>query len=125
MEPERLSLQHARFSLKRGSQEDILMRKGVLAVAVTIGAALALAAPSFADTTVNAKASFTEGIPKQFGCTATPGPFGLRCGAGNMVPFGHTPPNSSSSALASTAQCRAQRARCRVIFVRSWWLGAL
>jgi hypothetical protein len=64
------------------------MRKCVFAVAVTIGAVLALAAPSFADTTVNAKASFTEGIPKQFGCTATPGPFGLSCGAGNMVPFG-------------------------------------
>jgi hypothetical protein len=30
-----------------------------LAVAVKVGAALALAAPSFADTTVNAKASFT------------------------------------------------------------------
>ena len=64
------------------------MRKCVLAVAVTVGVALALAAPSLADTTVNAKASFTEGIAKQFGCTATPGPFGLSCGAGNMVPFG-------------------------------------
>jgi hypothetical protein len=64
------------------------MRKCVVAVAVTVGAALALAAPSFADTTVNAKATFTEGIAKQFGCTATPGPFGLSCGAGNMVPFG-------------------------------------
>ena len=64
------------------------MWKRVLVLAVTMGAALALAAPSFADTTVNAKASFTEGITKQFGCTATPGPFGLSCGAGNMVPFG-------------------------------------
>jgi hypothetical protein len=65
------------------------MWKRVLIMAVTMGAALALAAPSFADTTVNAKASFTEGIAKQFGCTAAPGPFGVACGAGNMVPFGH------------------------------------
>jgi hypothetical protein len=64
------------------------MWKRVLVFVVTMGAALALAAPSFADTTVNAKAAFTEGIAKQFGCTATPGPFGLSCGAGNMVPFG-------------------------------------
>jgi hypothetical protein len=63
------------------------MRKCVLAVAVTMGAALALAAPSFAAITVDVKASFTEGIAKQFGCTAQ-GPFGANCGAGKMVPFG-------------------------------------
>jgi hypothetical protein len=88
MGPEGLALQQRRFSLKRGSQEDISMRKCVLVVAVTIGAALALAAPSLADTTVNVKASFTEGISKQFGCTAPQGVFGTNCGAGKMVPFG-------------------------------------
>jgi hypothetical protein len=63
------------------------MRKCVLAAAVTIGAALALAAPSFAATTVNVKATFAEGVVKQFGCTAQ-GLFGANCGAGNMVPYG-------------------------------------
>lgn len=60
------------------------MRKCVLVVAVTIGAALALAAPSFAST-VDVKASFTEGIAKQFGCSVQPAG---NCGAGNVLPFG-------------------------------------
>jgi hypothetical protein len=81
-------IQHALLRRSTGVRRTFLMWKRVLVLAVTTGAALALAAPSFADTTVNAKASFTEGIAKQFGCTAPPGPFGVACGAGNMVPFG-------------------------------------
>jgi hypothetical protein len=61
-----------------------IMRKRVLAVAVTLGAALALAAPSFAATVVDVHASFTEGIAKQFGCSVPDG----FCGTGNVLPYG-------------------------------------
>jgi hypothetical protein len=59
------------------------MRKWGLAVALTIGA-LALAAPSFAATAVDVKATFTEGVAQQFGCTVENGV----CGTGTVLPYG-------------------------------------
>jgi hypothetical protein len=61
------------------------MRTRVLVVAVTMGAALALAAPSLAATTVDVKASFVEGVAKQFGCSVQPDG---NCGTGKVLPFG-------------------------------------
>jgi hypothetical protein len=61
------------------------MRKWGLALALTIGAALALAAPSFAATTVDVKATFTEGIAQQFGCSVQPNG---NCGSGTVLPYG-------------------------------------
>jgi hypothetical protein len=62
------------------------MRKLGLAVAAAI-ASLVLAAPAFAQTTVDVSARFVEGVPQQFGCTA-PGEFFTLCGTGTVVPYG-------------------------------------
>jgi hypothetical protein len=59
------------------------MRKLGVAVAAAI-ASLVLAAPAFAQTTVDVQATFVEGIPQQFGCTVQNG----ACGTGTVVPFG-------------------------------------
>lgn len=59
------------------------MRKWALAVVVAIGA-LALAAPSFAATAVDVKATFNEGVARQFGCTVQNG----LCGTGTVLPYG-------------------------------------
>jgi hypothetical protein len=59
------------------------MRKLGLAVAAAV-ASLVLAAPAFAQTTVDVSATFVEGVPQQFGCTVIDG----FCGTGNVVPYG-------------------------------------
>jgi hypothetical protein len=59
------------------------MRKWGLVVVLTIGA-LVLAAPSFAATAVDVKATFTEGVAQQFGCTVENG----ACGTGTVLPYG-------------------------------------
>jgi hypothetical protein len=71
------------------------MRKWVFAVAVTTGAALALAAPSFAATTVDVKAQFNESLVKIIAMGGCPvqGPEGSSCGTGQMLPFGSATEN--------------------------------
>ena len=71
------------------------MRKWVFVVAVTIGAALALAAPSFAATTVDVKAQFNESLVKIIAMGGCPvdGPQGASCGTGQFLPFGSATEN--------------------------------
>ncbi len=66
------------------------MWKRVLVVAVTTGAALALAAPSFAATSVDVKAQFNESLVKNIAIGCPPG---ASCGTGQLLPFGSATEN--------------------------------